>query len=115
MDPSFNYFDQEIRVADEIKREQLLEDNKSIFDKEIEKAIYLSMQNARDEEIKNFKFEEEVINKYYIETELRREIFANLLLNMKKLFKFDKDIKEIYDIIEPIIDSYCNQYITKYE
>ena len=29
---------------------------------------------------------------------------------MNKLLRFDKDIKEIYEIIEPIIESYCAQY-----
>ena len=32
-------------------------------------------------------------------------------MDLNRLIKFDKDIKEIYEIIEPIIDSYCNQYI----
>jgi hypothetical protein len=30
---------------------------------------------------------------------------------LNKLIKYDKEIKEIYDIITPIIDLYCNQHI----
>ena len=72
MDPSFNDFDDsndfdeeftdEIRPPDEVKREQLVEDNRNDFDREMEEALYLSMQEVRDEEIKNHKFEEEIIN-----------------------------------------------------
>ena len=34
---------------------------------------------------------------------------------MNKLSRFDKDIKELYDFIDPIIEAYCNHYITMYE
>ena len=35
--------------------------------------------------------------------------------NLNKLIRFDKDIKEIYEIIEPIIDCYCAQYMNQCE
>ena len=115
MDPSLNDFDEEVRAADEVTTERLIEDNRSLYDREIEEAVYLSMQEIRNNEIANYKFEEEVIKKYHSETLERREKFNDLLHNMNKLFKFDKDIKEVYDIIEPIIDAYCLDYIKHYE
>ena len=87
MDPSFNDFDEEIieeiRPPDNVKREQLVgEDTRNDFDKEMEQALYLSMQEVRDEEIKNHKFEEEIINSYLEKLNKRRELFRDLLINM---------------------------------
>lgn len=112
MDPSFNYFeDEEIRAPDEVKIEQLMNDNRSEFDKQIDKAIYLSLQEIKNVEEVNKQYEELIIKNYNDEIIFRKEKFQQLLLDMNKLMRFDKDIKEIYEIIEPIIESYCNQYI----
>jgi hypothetical protein len=112
MDPSFNYFeDEEIRAPDEVKIEQLMNDNRSKFDKQIDKAIYLSLQEIKNVEEVNKQYEELIIKNYNDEIIFRKEKFQQLLLDMNKLMRFDKDIKEIYEIIEPIIESYCNQYI----
>jgi hypothetical protein len=111
MDPSLNDFDDsnnfdqeiidEIRPPDKVKREQLVEeDNRSDFDREMEEALYLSMQEVREEEIKNNKFEEEIINSYLEKQNKRRELFRDLLINMNKVARFDKDVKEIYEILE---------------
>jgi hypothetical protein len=54
----------EIRPPDDIKREKLIQDTRSEFDREMEEALYLSMQEVREEEIKNHKFEEEIFNNY---------------------------------------------------
>jgi len=115
MDPSFNdidNFNEEIRLPDEIKREQLVENaNKSDFDREMEEVLYLSMQEVREAEIKNHKFEEEIINSYLEKQSKRRELFRELLINMNKLARFDKDVKEIYEILDVIIEAYCFDYI----
>jgi len=116
MDPSLNDFNEEIideiRPPDIVKREQLVEeDNRSDFDREMEEALYLSMQEVREEEIKNHKFEEEIINSYLDKQNKRRELFRDLLINMNKVARFDKDVKEIYEILEPIIEAYCLDYI----
>jgi small-conductance mechanosensitive channel len=118
MDASLNemdYFEADIRAPDEIKREQLLEDTRSDYDRQMEEALYLSMQEVRNQEIKNAKFEEEVIGNYLIELNKRREIFQELLQSLNKLYKFDKDIKDISDIINPIIEAYCSDYIKYFE
>jgi hypothetical protein len=116
MDPSLNDFDEEftdeIRPPDEVKREQLIENaHRSDFDREMEEALYLSMQEVREEEIKNHKFEEEIINSYLEKQTKRRELFRDLLININKVARFDKDVKEIYEILEPIIEAYCLDYI----
>jgi len=105
----------EIRPPDDIKREKLIQDTRSDFDREMEEALYLSMQEVREEEIKNHKFEEEIINSYLEKQSKRRELFRDLLINMNKVARFDKDVKEIFEILDVIIEAYCNNYITSYE
>ena len=112
MDPSFNDFeDEEVRAPDEVKREQLMNDNRCEFQKQMDEALYLSLQEIKLQQEISSKYEEEIIKNYHNEINERREKFGGLLLDINKLIRFDKDIKEIYEIIEPIIESYCNQYI----
>jgi hypothetical protein len=111
MDPSLNDFDENIRPPDEVRREQLIEDNRTDFDKEIEKAIYLSIQDAREQEKTYQDFEKEIINNYFTIQNERKDKFREFLIDLNKLIKYDKDIKEIYEIIYPIIESYCDQFI----
>lgn len=109
MDNSFD--DENIRPPDEIIRECLIEGIKSNDDKEIEEAIYMSLQEMNQQKINEIKYEEELINSYTNEVSIRKEIFKDFLFQMNKISKFDKEIREIYDIIDPIIESYCNQMI----
>ena len=112
MDPSFNDFeDEEVRAPDEVKREQLMNDNRCEFQKQMDEALFLSLQEIKNVEEVNKQYEELIIQNYHNEINERREKFVGLLLDINKLIRFDKDIKEIYEIIEPIIESYCNQYI----
>ena len=111
MDNSFNDTEDNIRPPDEAKTEQLLEDTRSNFEKEIDEAIYLSYQDIREKQELSRKYEEQILKEYNEESNKRRDIFRDLLLSLNKISRFDKEIREIYEIIDPIIDSYCSQYI----
>lgn len=104
-----------IRLPDNIKREVLIQDTRDVFDKQIDETLYLSLQEIIKQDEKNNLYEDEVINNYLNEIGFRREKFYKLTLDLNKLIRFDKDVKEIYEIIEPIIDAYCNQYIQNYQ
>ena len=52
-----------------------------------------------------------MLKDYYTEIERRTNIFKNFLFNINKVGKFDNKIEEVYNIIDPIIDSYCGQFI----
>jgi hypothetical protein len=111
MDPLFDdneNNDDNIRSPDEVKREQLIEDTRCDFQKQMDEALYLSFQ---EQQKINNEYEESIIKLYQEETCNRRNKFRQLLLDMNKLSVFDKEVKEIYDIIQPIIDAYCEQYI----
>ena len=89
-----------IRPPDKVKKERLIWQ-----EEEFEEDI---LQNMVD-------YEKE-IQKYFVEEKMRRkEIFNVLLFKMKKISNYDKEVEEIYNIIEPIIESYCEQVIQYYE
>jgi hypothetical protein len=100
-----------IRPPDAVVSEQLLEDNRSDFEKQLDEAMYLSMQEMTQQHVHNKQFEEQIIQDYTKETNRRKEIFKEFLFHLHKTSKFDKEVGEIYDIIEPIIESYCGQFI----
>jgi len=107
--------DDEIRIPDEVITDQLVEDNRSDFEKEIDEAIYLSFQDIMNEEAKQQKYEKELIQIYENEKEKRTQYFSKLLFDLQKVGKLDKEVNEIYLIIEPIIESYCNQCFETFE
>jgi len=127
MDLSFNEsFEEEIlRPADKVIKETLVQnirneneyDYNNItnnYDKELEKAIFLSMQENIQQQQQNQEYEDKVVNDYNKEIVERREKFKDLLFDLRKISNFDKNIKETYEIIEPIIEAYCNQFIEYY-
>lgn len=115
MDTSFNEIEDNIRPPDEVRSERLLEDTRSDFEKEIDEAIYLSYQDTKNQDEIYRKYEEQILQEYNNEVNRRKEIFTKFIFDLNRLIKIDKDVKEIYDIIEPIIDSYCLQYFQECE
>lgn len=99
-----------IRPPDEVVRETLLEDNRDDYQKQIDEAMYLSMQEMNQQRDINLQYEEQLLKDYASETKRRVELFKNFMANMTKLSKFDKEVREIYNILDPIIESYCGQY-----
>jgi hypothetical protein len=113
---SFNNDNNKVRSPDKVKREKLIDefsyhDNLEESDDEFNYAIHLSINEFQKQEELNKKFEDELINNYHNLIKERKEIFHPLLLELTRLSKYDKEIKEIYEILEPIIHSYCLQNI----
>jgi len=100
-----------IRPPDAVVSEQLMEDDRSEFQKQMDEAMYLSMQEMNQQRDINRQYEEQLLKEYTAETKRRTEIFKDFLFNLKKIGRFDKEIREIYEILDPIIESYCGQYI----
>lgn len=120
MDESFNYNDYDvdddnIRPADKSKTEILQEDTRSEYEKQIEEAINLSSIEYREKEKENEKFIAQTFSNFCKISREREEQFDELLFNLFKLIQIDKETREIYEIIEPIIYSYCNQSIENCE
>ncbi len=110
------YQDQEnIRIPDETKFAQLLEDNRSQYEQDIDDVILLSMKDISIYNTKVSDYERLIIEEYVNETKKRHDIFDPILFEINKVSIFDKEIKEMYQIIKPIMDSYCNRLIDRYE
>lgn len=103
--------DDNIRPPDESFTDQLIEDTRSEFDKQIDKAMYLSIQELTAQQKVVNEYEKRLLDEYASENQRRKETFSDFLLNLNKIGKFDKEIREIYNIVEPIIETYCNQFI----
>ena len=122
MDASFNEYDnydntddEQIRPPDEVISERLVEDTRCDFQKQMDEALRLSMQEVINQEKMNQAYEDEIVNNYLKETTERREKFGKLLMDISKLIKFDTKIKEVFEIIDPIIFTYCEQHIEIWE
>ena len=110
-----NNSDHNVRAPDKIKKEQLLQDNRSEYEQQEEDARYWSLLEFNEQKELNEKYEEDTINEHKRIIIERRELFRGFLFDLNKLTRFDKDMKEIYEIIEPIIDCYCAQYMKQCE
>ncbi len=104
-----NFQGDDIRLPDEAVNEQLIEDTRSDFEKQIEEAIYISSQEIRENQRLHKQYEEQILKEYAEETSRRTEMFKDFLFNLYKIGKFDNEVGEIYNILEPIIESYCSQ------
>jgi len=115
MENEYNCDNNDIRAPDKVKKEQLLQDTRSEYDKQMDEVMYLSAQEFKKQEEDNQKYEDDIINEHNKIIYERKNLFRGFLFDLNKLTKLDKNTKEIYEIIEPIIDHYCAQYITQYE
>ena len=118
MDYPFNEFNNDnnnVRAPDKTKKEKLLQDARSEYEKQMDKAMYFSIQDFKKQQEINENYENTIINEHIKITNERKELFRGFLFDLNKLIRLDKEIKEIYEMIEPIIDSYCGQYISHYE
>lgn len=106
-----NFQEDNIRPPDETVREKLLEDTRSDFEKQLDEAMYLSIQEMTQQSKINAEYEEQLLKDYAEETNRRNQLFKDFLFNINKISKFDNEIREIHDILDPIIDAYCGQYI----
>lgn len=110
-----NNSEDNIRKPDEVIRETLIEDNRDNYQKQIDEVMYLSMQEMNQERVMNHQYEEKLLKDYADETNRRVNLFKNFMANITKLCKFDNEVREIYNIIDPIIESYCGQFIESCE
>jgi len=106
-----NFQEDNIRTPDEVVREKLLEDTRSDFEKELDEAMYLSIQEINKQLYINNQYEEQLLKDYASETKKRTSLFKNFIANLTRLCGFDKEVREIYNILDPIIESYCGQII----
>ncbi len=102
-----NFYEDEIRPPDKIKRETLLQDNRSVFDKQLDEALYQSLQLYQNEVQKHEELEKKFLQQQREEIEKRKNLVRPILFELNRISKFDPKINNIFEIIDPILDSYC--------
>ena len=116
-----NNSEESIRPPDAIVSERLLPQNINDYDdinrseKEMNDALYISMQEYNKQQEVQSNYEEQIIQEFTTERNRRVELFKDFLFQMHRIGMYDKEVREMYSILEPIIDSYCNQYIQSCE
>ena len=59
------------------------------------------------------EYEKQILDEYNNETIKRNESCRPILFDINKIIRYDKEAREIYEIIEPILNAYCFQCIDK--
>ena len=102
-----NFYEEDIRPPDQPKSEQLLHDNRSDFDKQLDEALYQSLQLYQNEVQKYEELEKKLLQQQRQEIEKRKNLVRPILFELNRIRKFDPKINNIFEMIEPILDSYC--------
>ena len=101
-----NESEEELRLPDNVYTDRLI-DNRDKEELEMEKilneSIFLAERNSEE------KYQELIE-----EMNIRKQRFESLLLKFKKIVNYDKDIKEIFNLIDWIIEYYINMQIENY-
>jgi hypothetical protein len=106
----------DIRKQDEIIVDQLT-NNSSITkeEQELNTAIMNSIQDLKQIQKEYDDFENNVIQNYEEIKQEREKQFNGFISSLKKVSKYDVKIKEIIEILEPVIEAYCFNYINECE
>jgi hypothetical protein len=107
MDSSMNFYEEDIRPPDQPKSEQLLQDNRSDFDKQLDEALYQSLQLYQAEVQKHEDLEKKFIQQHREEIEKRKNLVRPILFELNRIRKYDLKIDEVFVMIDSILDSYC--------
>ena len=104
-----------IRRPDDVITEQISQEGISEYEKQLIEATQQSIKELEEQQNEQLNYERKLIQEHTHETKRRVEIFKEFLLRLQKISRFDQEIREIYEIIQPIIDAYCGQFINHYE
>jgi hypothetical protein len=109
-----------VRLPDESFNDILIDNNnlQSSFISDEENQINIVINNSIQEfnEIQRIydDYEKSILEEYENEKIKRKSQFSELLIILKKMSNYESKIKSIYELLEPIIDSYILCYIDNY-
>lgn len=109
----FNESDQ-IRPPDDVVVDRLIDnsdfhDDYDNYDEDMELNAIINESILLAEKNSETKFKELIQ-----EMNNRKEKYENVIFKFKKLINYDKEVKEIFDLINPIIEYYINMEIDNY-
>ena len=105
---------EQIRPPDAVERVQLIDDNVDNAPTEeqlISQAILNSIQDFKKVQKEQDDYEDSIL-KQYAETRLERErMFKDLILALKKIATYDKNVADVLGLVENIVEGYCLAYM----
>jgi hypothetical protein len=104
-----------VRRPDNVITEQISQEDINDYEKQLIEATQQSIKELEEQQNEQFNYERILIQEHTHERKRRVELFKEFLLRLQKISSFDKEIREIYEIIQPIIDAYCGQIINHYD
>lgn len=104
-----------IRAADKVVSQQLRQDNRSDYDRQVDEAIQISLREMQEQQRVYMQYEKQLLEDYNKETVRRADQFKDFMFNLRRTSAFDKIIMEILTILEPIVEGYCNQTRESFE
>jgi hypothetical protein len=70
-----DFQEDDIRPPDEVIQERLIEDTRTYFEKQMDEALLQSMEEFKQQQLIQDKYEKDVLNNYLHECKKRSEIF----------------------------------------
>jgi hypothetical protein len=105
---------EQIRAPDAVERIQMVDnvDDTPLTEEQlISQAILNSIQDFKKVQKEQDDYEESLL-KQYTETRLEREyIFKDLILALKKIATYDKNVADVLGLVENIVEGYCLAYM----
>jgi len=105
---------EQIRPPDTVERVQMIDDNVNNTPTEeylISQAILNSIQDFKKVQKEQDDYEDTIL-KQYAETRLERErMFKDLILALKKIATYDKNVADVLGLVENIVEGYCLAYM----
>ena len=103
-----NFYEEDIRPPDISKKETLLQNNINEYDKDFSEALYQSLKLYQNEVQKYDDLEKKLLEQQQQEIQKRKDLVKPVLFEFNRIKNYDKQLNELFQIIEPILDSYCN-------
>lgn len=100
--------DDPVRAPDAVIVDRLNDAPQTDYEFELAEAIHQSQNAFLADQI---AFEQNVVQTYRATYQSRKKVFEKLLFDLQKVGRIDKDIQFVYDLLEPVLEAYCAQYI----
>jgi hypothetical protein len=99
--------EEEVREADPVRREALLEAPlRAQWEIDMEEAMEKSMEDLEKQQAEQEEFEKQCMASFREEQERREKQVAPILQSLQRLATLDSKTKSLYEMLEPILFSY---------
>lgn len=103
------------RNPDPVRREVLQEDLRPQWEKDLDEAIYQSMEEFDSKIKEQDLYEKECLSHFNQLKEEREKNADSIITSLERLAKLDSKTKDLYEILEPILFSYKEGVISHCE